>query len=324
MRMNALSTILLAGGVCAAAWTARAQGNPHAAAAPSAAPDSISGKYAGTFQGGSNGDITATLTIQRSGGDLTGTIQILEGHEGLSGTLRGTLNDGRIALEFALGPKGDHRGTITAHLEGDAIVGKWDSDGNGGPARFTRSAEAAAPGKGNASASGTTAALANPYGPYAVLVGIWDVSPEAGGPAVAVQRFTWGPNRAYIWYAGSLVMAGKEEPHFEGLLAWDGIHRNLDMLMTIDLRFGLAAERGTFSLQPDGSFLREITAVYSEGVTPIGRPRAGAEGATGHFRQIYRPTGPDQMAISVLRETERGWVATFPGSDHLLMKRRKA
>jgi hypothetical protein len=43
-----------------------------------------------------------------------------------------------------------------------------------------------------------------------------------------------------------------------------------------------------------------------------------------HFRQTYRPDGTDKFLTSVMRETNDGsWIATFPGSEKLVMKRRK-
>ncbi len=61
------------------------------------------------------------------------------------------------------------------------------------------------------------AAAAGPYGPYAFLIGEWNVGPDEGGPA-AVARFRWGPGRSYIWYSVSTLANGTEQPHFEGLL----------------------------------------------------------------------------------------------------------
>jgi hypothetical protein len=83
----------------------------------------------------------------------------------------------------------------------------------------------------------------SPYAPYEFLIGEWNIAPDSGGPSVAVARFRWGPNHSYIWYAGSLLANGEERPHFEGLLVWNGVHRNLDMLLALDLESGLVSER---------------------------------------------------------------------------------
>ena len=166
-----------------------------------------------------------------------------------------------------------------------------------------------------------TAQEENPFGPYEFLIGDWDVQSVDGSP-VAVQRVRWGPNRSYIWYAVALLSDGREEPHLEGILVWNGVRKNLDMLFVVDLKSGRVQEQGTISVEPDGSLVRNITAVYSPGVQSMTGPVKSA-GATGHFRQTYKQIGSDKIQTSVMRETEHGWVATFPGSDRLLMTRRR-
>jgi hypothetical protein len=163
-----------------------------------------------------------------------------------------------------------------------------------------------------------------PYAPYAFLIGEWQVEPEAGGPAGTVVRFRWGPGRSYMWYSASLLMGGQERPHFEGMLMWNGVHRNLDMLITLDLDGGRAQEQGTVFVSPEGTVVRDITAYYSEGVGMIttGR-RAGPEGGSAHFRQTFKAQSADRVLTSLLRESADGWVPTFPGSDHLVMVRRE-
>src|SRR5215469_395481 len=161
------------------------------------------------------------------------------------------------------------------------------------------------------------------YAQYEALIGIWDVMARDGGLSLAVQRFTWGPGHSYIWYAGSFMgRDGKEEPHFEGMLVWNGVHKNLDMLLTMDLKSGRAQEQGSFSVAPDGTIVREVTGVFSEGVTPMGEGKVGPDGMSKHFRQTYKPDGADRFLTSVMRETNDGsWVATFPGSENLIMKK---
>ena len=162
----------------------------------------------------------------------------------------------------------------------------------------------------------------NPYASYEFLIGAWDISPEAGGPPLARALFRWGPNRSYIWYAGSLLEKGEEVPHFEGLLLWNGVRKNLDMLLSLDLDGGYVQEQGTMSVETGGRVVREITAVYSEGSRPIGQPVAGPSGAKARFRQTFQATGADRILTTVMREAGNGWVATFPGSDRLVMTRR--
>jgi hypothetical protein len=159
------------------------------------------------------------------------------------------------------------------------------------------------------------------YAPYKFLIGTWDVSPETGGAPVAKLRFRWGPNHTYIWYAQSLLMNGQEHPHFEGMLMWNGVHKNLDMLLAVDLQYGLAQEEGTFAIQADGSIVREITTYYSPGTQPLGESPVGPGGELGHFRQTYKPVSADKVLTTVMHETKAGWVPTFPGSDHLAMTR---
>ncbi|MEY2538128.1 MAG: hypothetical protein QOG67_1868 [Verrucomicrobiota bacterium] len=162
----------------------------------------------------------------------------------------------------------------------------------------------------------------NPYGPYQFLVGDWNVASDENEPAVAVQRFRWGPNHSYIWFAGSLLFNDEEKPHFEGILMWNGVHKNLDMLVAMDLESGLVQEQGTVSIQSDGTVVREITATYSAGARPIGAPVAGPSGLVMHFRQTFKAIEPGKIVTTVMRQSDHGWVATFPGSDHMIMTRR--
>ena len=162
----------------------------------------------------------------------------------------------------------------------------------------------------------------SPYAPYRFLIGTWDVAPEIGGAPLARALFRWGPNHSYIWYSGSLLVKGVEVPHFEGLLLWNGVRKNLDMLLALDLDGGRVQEQGVVSIEADGTVVREITAFYSEGEQPIGQPVAGTGGAKAHFRQTFQAAGPDRIRTTVMRESGKGWVATFPGSDHLVMIRR--
>jgi hypothetical protein len=162
----------------------------------------------------------------------------------------------------------------------------------------------------------------NPYAPYEFLIGEWDVKSETDVTPAAVARVRRGPNGSYIWYSVALIADGHEEPHLEGMLVWNGMHKNLDMLFTIDLRSGRSQEQGTMSVEQDGSLVREITAVHSAGVPTTSGKAVGPEGATRHFRQIYKRIGPDKIQTSVMRETDHGWVASFPGSDKMIMTRR--
>lgn len=164
----------------------------------------------------------------------------------------------------------------------------------------------------------------DPYMPYAFLIGEWDVAPEAGGPPAAVARFRWGPNRSYIWYSVSNLVKGDEHPHFEGIFMWNGVNKNLDMLVMLDLAGGRVQEQGTVFVGPDGTVVRDMIAVYSEGarLPPDFDSVAGPKGSKAHFRQTFAKAGPDRVLTALTLETRAGWVPTFPGSDRLAMTRR--
>jgi hypothetical protein len=172
-------------------------------------------------------------------------------------------------------------------------------------------------------AAPAAASPAGPYQPYEFLVGEWDVAP-AGGPAFGVVRFRWGPNQSYLWYSVSLVENGGEQPHLEGMLMWNAHRKNLDMLLAVDpMGGGGAQEQGTVHVEADGTVVRDITMIASD----PGRAQAGGHAPTRpttapQFRQTFKAVGRDTVLTDALRKTDGGWVATFPGSDHLVMIRR--
>jgi hypothetical protein len=163
-----------------------------------------------------------------------------------------------------------------------------------------------------------------PYAPFEPLLGEWEVAPEGGRP-MAIERFRWGLHGSYIWYGTSLLAAGGgEQPHFEGMLVWNGVDETLDTLVSLHSPAGTILERGTLEVTPGGTFVRDVTAYYSAGAGMPGGGKAGPEGATVRFRQTFRPTAPGRMISSTLRETEEGWVPTFPGMERMVMTRRAA
>ena len=162
----------------------------------------------------------------------------------------------------------------------------------------------------------------NVYAPFEFLIGEWDIKSADSDMVMAVQRVRWGPNRSYMWYAVALLSDGQEEPHLEGMLMWNGVHKNLDMLFAVDLQSGRTQEQGTISVTKNGELVREITAVHSEGVPTSAGKTVGPEGATRQFRQTYKRASPDKIETSVMRKTDKGWVASFPGSDHWVMTRK--
>jgi hypothetical protein len=163
------------------------------------------------------------------------------------------------------------------------------------------------------------------YAPYAFLVGEWQITPAGSQVPLAVTRFRWGPGQSYLLLETSLIIDGKEVPHFEGMLMWNGVRKNLDMLLALDLKGGRVQEQGVVFVEPDGTVVRDITAYYSEGVRRMGDTQAvGPQGATARFRQTFKSTGPDTILTTLMRQTEHGWVATFPGSDRSVMTRHAA
>ena len=162
----------------------------------------------------------------------------------------------------------------------------------------------------------------NVYSPFEFLIGEWDIKSADSDTVMAVQRVRWGPNRSYMWYSVALMSDGREEPHLEGMLIWNGVHKNLDMLFAIDLQSGRSQEQGTMSVEKKGELVREITAVHSEGVPTSSGKAVGPEGATRQFRQTYKRLNTDKIETSVMRKTDQGWVASFPGSDKWMMTRR--
>jgi hypothetical protein len=179
-------------------------------------------------------------------------------------------------------------------------------------------AQHSAPSSGHPSAG----KKAGVYAPYEFLIGEWEVFPQNATAPVAVTRFIWGTGKSYILFSTALVRQGKEEPHFEGMLMWNGVHKNLDMLVALDLNGGRAQEQGTLILEPDGTVVREHFAYLSEGVGREDGSVVGPGGASLKFRQTFKAQGPNTLISKVLRETKNGWVPTFPGSDNLIMKRR--
>jgi hypothetical protein len=167
----------------------------------------------------------------------------------------------------------------------------------------------------------TSADSSSVYAPYTFLIGEWDVRTGAAEPT-AVARFSWGGGRSYILFATSLLLRGREEPHFEGMLMWNGVSRQLDMLLALDLKDGRVQEQGRMYVQTDGVVVREITAYYGEGArAPDGRV-VDAKGATAKFRQTFKPLASGSIETSLMRETPHGWTPTFPGSNKAVMTRR--
>ena len=150
--------------------------------------------------------------------------------------------------------------------------------------------------------------VANPYGALSFLIGEWDTT-RADGQVFVVQRFRWGPNQSYVWYATSTVNGGREEIHFEGLVVWNFAHQNADFLVVLEPGSG-SQEQGTLHAEADGTIVRDVLAT-------------DARGGTQTFRQTFRRTGENTAVASLMRRKADGsWEPNFPGSDNLLMTRR--
>ena len=83
------------------------------------------------------------------------------------------------------------------------------------------------------------------YAQYEALIGTWDVTAPDGRSLFCRATIHRG-GRATLIYGmwGSFIgPGGKEDPHFEGMLVWNGVHKNLDMLLTMDLKLGRAQEQ---------------------------------------------------------------------------------
>lgn len=153
------------------------------------------------------------------------------------------------------------------------------------------------------------------YNRYSFLIGDWDVSDAKGGRPFVTLKYHWGPNHAYI-LSGAYI-AGT--PHYEGMMMWNGVHHNLDVLLATDMQHGLAQESGSVIFR-DGAVIQLTTASYSEGVS-AGGPVAGPNGATQRTRQTMHSIDADHVALSVEVETPTGWKPMMAGGDHLLMTR---
>ena len=284
------------------------QHHPPAPTATATSEQSITGDWIIHFQAGHQ-SVSGNLRLQTDEERLTGSVETA--HTG-----PGTVQNGKWSMQklnatlvfekhesVALEGELKKDGTLAGHYTTEGRTETWQAE------------------RGKTAIASTGGV----YAQYEGLIGTWEMTAPDGGRPIAVQRFTWGPGHSYIWYTSSFIGPdGKEEPHFEGMLVWNGVHKNLDMIVVMDLKSGRVQEQGTFALAPDGTMVREITGVYSEGVTPIGEAQVGADGMSKHFRQTFKPDGTDKLITSVMRETKDGsWVATFPGSERLVMVKRK-
>ena len=151
---------------------------------------------------------------------------------------------------------------------------------------------------------------ATPYAPLAPLIGEWNVGSPGAAPAF-IERFSWGPNRAYIWMSVALFAAtGEEHLHFEGMIIWNAATGRFDYLFAVEPG-SLTQEQGEFHVAETGEIVRDVV---------LTRP----DGTTGVFRQTFRALADGHVETTLMGQTPDGWKPTFPGSDRLLMLPRKS
>jgi hypothetical protein len=159
-----------------------------------------------------------------------------------------------------------------------------------------------------ASAGAAAAAtVEDPYAPLVPLIGEWNVGPDGGAPAF-VQRFSWGPGRAYVWAEVALIRPqGEEHLHFEGMVIWNAATRRFDYLFAVEPGSQFQ-EQGEFWVDGNGEIVRDVVLT-------------AADGKTARFKQTFSRLEADRVATALLRQTAEGWTPTFPGSDKLVMVR---
>lgn len=146
------------------------------------------------------------------------------------------------------------------------------------------------------------------YAELAPLIGEWNVGPP-GAATAFVERFSWGPNRAYIRFSVALIVAnGDEHLHLDGMVIWNAATRRFDYLLAVEPG-SLNQEQGEFYQNDDGDIIRDVTLT-------------GADGSVASFRQTFRAMADGRFAVALMRRTDGGWAPTFPGSDQLVMVRR--
>jgi len=135
--------------------------------------------------------------------------------------------------------------------------------------------------------------MAKPYKPYEFLIGDW-YSKLSGQDITIHQQFKWGPHKSYIVYASYMAPAGKpEQLHFEGIMVWNGKSKALDFLFALQPGSG-AQEKGTVTVQADGSVVRDVQLTDDDG-------------DRDHFRQTFRMLDGGKVATGIMEETPGGW-----------------
>jgi hypothetical protein len=140
-----------------------------ALASVAAAQDTISGKYEGVAKSDQIGDIPLTAEIKNENGKITGKIDSPQGQLTITS---GTFADGKLTMKF---DAGGNEGTVTATIQGDKIIGKWELAGQGGPLELKKVGSAAA---APTTTNSTPATSGDP------VSGDWDATADAGGQTI--------------------------------------------------------------------------------------------------------------------------------------------
>lgn len=160
------------------------------------------------------------------------------------------------------------------------------------------------------------------FAPYAFLIGEWDIH-EEGAPPSAVHRAMWSGGGTSIRLETDMLVNGKQVPHYEGILVWNPRRGDFDMLINLDPVGAKAQERGRVWVDHrDNSAVRDVVASYAAAVRGPDGKTVGPVGAEFVFQQRFKPIDKDRIETSMMRKTATGWVATFPGSESILMTRR--
>jgi hypothetical protein len=140
-------------------------------AADDKAAADISGKYEGVAKSEAFGEIPLTVNLKSNGSKLSGTIETPQGPANITD---GSYADGKLTLKF---DAGGNEGTVTATINGDKIVGKWELGGAGGTLDLKK-AGSATPAPATPAPSAAKPAAGDP------ITGDWDGAADAGGMTI--------------------------------------------------------------------------------------------------------------------------------------------
>lgn len=147
-------------------------------------------------------------------------------------------------------------------------------------------------------------ATAKPYEPYEYLIGDWYTKLDPN--TVIHQQFAWGPGKGSINYATYFTAGGKPEHlHFGGTMIWNGKTKALDYLFAVEPDSGIQ-EKGTFTVRPDGSIVREVEATYPDGKVT-------------QNRQTFRKLPDGTISMDLLDRKPSGWASSLPAGKPIIM-----